>query len=37
VAPDAAGVLVRDTTNRSGAVLAVPARAWRTLLAGIQR
>ncbi len=23
-------VLVRDTTNRSGAVLVVPAKAWRT-------
>lgn len=26
------GVLVRDTTNRAGAILAVPAIAWRTLL-----
>ena len=31
-----AGVLVRDTTNRTGAVLSVPATAWRTLLAQIR-
>ena len=30
------GVLVRDTTNRAGAVLAIPATAWRTLLAEIR-
>lgn len=30
------GVLVRDTTDRAGAVLAVPARAWRILLAGLR-
>jgi hypothetical protein len=30
------GVLVRDTTDRAGAVLIVPAAAWRTLLAGIR-
>lgn len=29
-------VLVRDTTNRAGAVLAVPAPAWRALLAEIR-
>ena len=32
----AACVLVRDTTNRAGAVLAVPATAWRALLAAIR-
>jgi hypothetical protein len=31
------GVLVRDTTNRAGAILAIPAVAWRTLLAEIER
>jgi hypothetical protein len=30
------GVLVRDTTNRAGAVLTIPASAWRALLAGIR-
>jgi hypothetical protein len=30
------GVLVRDTTNRAGAVLAFPASAWWALLAGIR-
>jgi hypothetical protein len=29
-------VLVRDTTDRAGAVLAIPAAAWRTLLAEIR-
>ena len=29
-------VLVRDTTDRAGAVLAVPAAAWRALLAGLR-
>jgi hypothetical protein len=33
----ATGVLVRDTTNRAGAVLTIPAPAWRTLLADIRR
>jgi hypothetical protein len=28
-----AGVLIRDTTNRAGATLTIPAAAWRTLLA----
>jgi hypothetical protein len=28
--------LVRDTTSRAGAVLAIPATAWRTLLAEIR-
>jgi hypothetical protein len=28
----ATGVQVRDTTNRAGAVLTIPAAAWRTLL-----
>jgi hypothetical protein len=31
-----ANVLVRDTTDRAGAVLTVPAAAWRALLAGIR-
>jgi hypothetical protein len=31
-----ADVLVRDTTNRSGAVLTIPAPAWRTLLSEIR-
>jgi hypothetical protein len=30
------GVLVRDTTDRAGAVLAIPVTAWRTLLAEIR-
>jgi hypothetical protein len=29
-------VLVRDTTDRAGAVLTIPAPAWRALLAGIR-
>jgi hypothetical protein len=32
----ATGVLVRDTTDRGGAVLAIPASAWRALLAGLR-
>jgi hypothetical protein len=36
VAPATPGVLVRDTTNRAGAVLAISATAWRALLAEIQ-
>jgi hypothetical protein len=31
-----ADVLVRDTTNRAGAVLTIPATAWRALLAEIR-
>ncbi|MGH3247603.1 MAG: DUF397 domain-containing protein [Trebonia sp.] len=31
-----AGVVVRDTTDRAGAVLAVSAGAWRTLLAQVR-
>jgi Domain of unknown function (DUF397) len=31
-----AGVVVRDTANRAGAVLAVPAGAWRSLLAEVR-
>lgn len=31
-----AGVQVRDTTDRAGAVLTIPATAWRALLAGIR-
>jgi hypothetical protein len=30
------GVLVRDTTNRAGAMLIIPASAWRTLLAEVR-
>jgi hypothetical protein len=30
------GVLVRDTTDRAGAVLAVPAAAWRALVAEVR-
>jgi hypothetical protein len=29
-------VLVRDTTDRAGAVLAIPPTAWRTLLASLR-
>ena len=29
-------VVVRDTTDRAGAVLTVPAGSWRALLAGIR-
>ena len=32
----ARGVVVRDTTDRAGAVLAVPAGAWRALLAEVR-
>jgi len=32
----AAGVVVRDTTDRAGAVLAVSAGAWRALLAEVR-
>ena len=39
VAPASAGgsVLVRDTKDREGPVLAVPATAWRAFLADIPR
>ena len=30
------GVLVRDTTDRAGAVLTIPASAWRALVAGLR-
>jgi hypothetical protein len=30
------GVLVRDTTDRTGVALAVPAAAWRILLAELR-
>ena len=30
------GVVVRDTADRAGAVLAVPAGAWRALLAEVR-
>jgi uncharacterized protein DUF397 len=33
----AAGVIVRDTADREGPALAVPAAAWRALLAEIRR
>ena len=29
-------ILVRDTTNRSGATLTVPAEAWQALLAEVR-
>jgi Domain of unknown function (DUF397) len=29
-------ILVRDTTNRSGATLTVPAEAWQALLAKVR-
>jgi hypothetical protein len=32
----ATSVLVRDTADRAGAVLTIPASAWRALLAGIR-
>ena len=32
----ASGVAVRDTADRAGAVLAVPAGAWRSLLAEVR-
>jgi hypothetical protein len=32
----ATGVLIRDTTDRAGATLTIPAAAWRTLLAGLR-
>jgi hypothetical protein len=32
----AAEVVVRDTADRAGAVLAVPAAAWRSLLAKVR-
>jgi hypothetical protein len=36
VATTPTGVLVRDTTNRAGAVLTIHAAAWRTLLAEVR-
>ena len=32
----ARGVVIRDTTDRAGALLAVPAGAWRALLAEVR-
>lgn len=32
----AGGVLVRDTTDRGGVTLTVPARAWRSFTARIK-
>jgi hypothetical protein len=32
----AAGVVVRDTTDRAGVALSFPASAWRTLLAKVR-
>jgi hypothetical protein len=37
VAPATDPVLVRDTKDREGPVLAVPATAWRAFLADIPR
>jgi hypothetical protein len=31
-----AGVVVRDTTDRAGATLAIPASVWRALLAEVR-
>ena len=31
-----AGVVVRDTANQAGVVLALPAGAWRSLLAEVR-
>ncbi len=36
VGTTAPGVVVRDSIDRAGAVLTIPARAWRTLLAKVQ-
>jgi hypothetical protein len=36
VASAALGVMVRDTTDRAGAVLSVSASAWRALLAEVR-
>jgi hypothetical protein len=36
VGTEAFGVVVRDTTNRGGAVLAVSAGAWRALLSEVR-
>ena len=36
VAPTLGVVLVRDTTNRAGAVLAVPAAAWQRFTATLE-
>jgi hypothetical protein len=32
----AEGVMVRDTTNRDGVTLSVPAGAWRTFTASLR-
>jgi hypothetical protein len=34
---DAGQVLVRDTTNRDGAVLSFPTTTWRAFAAGLKR
>jgi hypothetical protein len=31
-----AAIVVRDTIDRAGAVLTIPARAWRTLLSEVR-
>jgi hypothetical protein len=36
VAPAPRAVLIRDTTNRSGPALTIPASAWRALLAEVR-
>jgi hypothetical protein len=35
VAPAARGMLIRDTKNRQGFVLSVPAEAWRKFIAAV--
>lgn len=36
VGNSASEIVVRDTTNRAGAVLAIPAEAWQALLAAVR-
>ena len=36
VATSQTGILVRDTANRTGTMLALPASAWRSLLAEVR-
>ncbi len=36
VAPAPRAILIRDTTNRSGPTLTIPAPAWQALLAGLR-
>lgn len=37
VADDAGRVLVRDTTDRDGGTLSIPADAWRAFAGGLKR